>query len=135
MRILIDTNVYVSAFSFRSPDLLHLLVWCLHHHELAITDYLASEILRVTEEKRPGSELVALEFLRSPGFLWIEIPEDFQRVLDIPDPKDQPILDACMSNEVEIVISGDKHFRRMQTSYPSVMKPNEFIAEFIDEQR
>ena len=49
----------------------------------------------------------------------------------IEDPKDAPILNAAILAEVDMIISGDKHFLRLDMEYPKVMTPMAYL-EFIE---
>ena len=44
----------------------------------------------------------------------------------IPDPKDQPILNAAIMVNVDVIVSGDKHFLKLDLERPKAMSPAEF---------
>jgi len=46
----------------------------------------------------------------------------------IADPKDHPILNAAIIADVDIIISGDKHFLDLKLEHPKTMS----VAEFLD---
>jgi len=56
----------------------------------------------------------------------IETPLSPQKL--IADPKDAPILNAAILAGVDIILSGDKHFRELQIERPKVMT----VAEYIE---
>jgi predicted nucleic acid-binding protein len=44
----------------------------------------------------------------------------------IQDPKDQPILNAAIMAGVDVIVSGDKHFLKLNLERPKAMPPAEF---------
>ena len=48
----------------------------------------------------------------------------------ISDPKDHPILNAAIIADVDIIVSGDKHFLALDMEHPKPMS----VAYFLDEQ-
>ena len=48
----------------------------------------------------------------------------------IDDPKDAPILNAALINEVDVIVSGDKHFLCLNLEYPKVLTPAEFLEKY-----
>lgn len=51
----------------------------------------------------------------------------------INDPKDQEILNAAIYHHVDIIISGDKHFRNLNITRPRIMEATQFREEFMSE--
>jgi uncharacterized protein len=48
----------------------------------------------------------------------------------IADPKDHPILNAAIIADVDIIISGDRHFLELEMEIPKAIS----VAEFLDEE-
>lgn len=59
----------------------------------------------------------------------VPAPEYPQKL--ISDPKDQPILNAAIIAEVDIIISGDKHFLKLDLESPCVMTAAQYL-EWIE---
>jgi len=49
----------------------------------------------------------------------------------ISDPKDAPVLNAAIITDVDIIVSGDKHFKELSSNRPEVKSAAEFVDEFI----
>ena len=47
----------------------------------------------------------------------------------IADPKDVPILNAAILADVDIIISGDKHFLNLSITRPRVLTPAQYLSE------
>lgn len=54
-----------------------------------------------------------------------------QKGTKMTDPKDIPIIDAAISGDVDCVISGDKHFLKLNLEKPKTLAPADFIAKFV----
>jgi predicted nucleic acid-binding protein len=46
----------------------------------------------------------------------------------ISDPKDAPILNAAIVEDVDLIISSDKHFHELSLKRPAVATAEEFLA-------
>ena len=105
-RVLLDTNVIISALLFpgSTPDQVVRLV--LDEYDL-VTDWIIEELRAVVLRKRPDV-LPHLEE-RLAGIDPV-IASGGTSTVSISDPADQPILDAALSGEADVLVSGDKHF-------------------------
>jgi predicted nucleic acid-binding protein len=45
----------------------------------------------------------------------------------INDPKDSPILNSAIIAEVDIILSGDKHFKQLGLEHPKVMTARDYF--------
>jgi len=45
----------------------------------------------------------------------------------IADPKDAPILNAAIRENVDIIISGDSHFLSLELERPKVLTPAQYL--------
>lgn len=107
MRVLLDTNIIISALLFRSSTPSTVVEIVLQDHRLVLTEWVIGELREVVERKRPDL-LPALEaFLSSIDY---ELAGPGDTVVAISDPDDQPILDAATASAVDVIVTGDKHF-------------------------
>jgi predicted nucleic acid-binding protein len=60
------------------------------------------------------------------AYTFVPAPLSQQKL--ISDPEDAPILNAAIIYDVDIVISGDKHFLNLSMERPRVMTAAEYIA-------
>ena len=112
-RITADTNIYISALNFGGIPERVLTLARDGHLDLAISDAILSEIVRVLTEK----------FRWAPGPLknaLIEIAAYSRRIepqqkLDVitDDPTDNRILECAISAGSEYIVSGDSHLLRI----------------------
>ena len=125
MRILADTNILISALLYPSSKPALALRTAANNHQLVLTDYNIDELHRVATEKFPDmlSDIDAL--LAKLSFELVSAPLAAQKLID--DPKDAPILNAAIVNEVDIIISGDKHFLQLNIAHPKVLTAAKFL--------
>jgi uncharacterized protein len=50
-----------------------------------------------------------------------------ERTVPIPDPDDQPILDAAVAGAVDVIVTGDKVFLALTVDRPRILSPREFL--------
>lgn len=70
-------------------------------------------------------------FLAELTFELVPAPEHPQKL--IRDPKDQPILNAAILADVDIIISGDKHFLSLDLERPKTMTAVLYLEQIADE--
>lgn len=111
MRVLLDTNVVISALLFPSSTPASAVELVLQEHQLVLTTWILDELREVVGRKRPDL-LPALErFLASVDY---EVAEPGESAVPISDPDDHPILDAAIATAVDVLVTGDKHFLALQ---------------------
>lgn len=129
--MLLDTNVYISAFAFRSKQLTEMIEFIYSHHELVMARYVANEILRVTANSNHVQLPNVMEFLTLSRIVWFKDEVSLEAAPHIRDAKDLPILAAGIAVGVDILVSGDKDFAALDIDRPRIMTPREFIDEFM----
>jgi putative PIN family toxin of toxin-antitoxin system len=133
MRVMIDTNVFMSALMFPSSTPSQAVLLVAKDHEMVLCDFITNEIREKIKEKRPDL-LPATDALLETLEYTNALPSG-KAGGQISDPDDVPILDAAISAEVDIIISGDKHFRNLTISKPKVLNPAEFLRQVYVQRR
>lgn len=136
MRIMLDTNILVSAIFFRSP-LTNQLIHKLEGHKILLCDYVIQELRLVAERKFPNKYLMVEKFLVSLPFECIHTPKSLQ-MQDLPeirDTKDAPILATALLENVDIFLTGDQGFLVLDLPEESmrIMTMREFIEQGDEE--
>ena len=132
MRVVADTNVYVSALVFGGKPQAILDQAQEGWIELFISDEILEEITRVLREKfhRTPDELqsdtTALEAITTR----VRPVERVKVIQD--DPTDNVILEAAVAADAEIIISGDRHILALG-SFRGI--PMMRVAEFLETHR
>ncbi len=131
MRVLIDTNVLISAALNVNgvPYQAYVKAASYPNHGL-ICEQNVDEMKRIFNKKFP-KRLAALDKFLSIALLTLElvpIPTD-ENVLEsqIRDVNDRPILRAAIAAKVDVLLTGDKDFLESGLENPVVMTPADFL--------
>jgi len=125
MRVMPDTNIIISAILRPSSNPAEVLLAICSKHEMVLSAYIINETKRVLGSKYPEALPVVQKMLSTMTYELV--PEADRSDISIADPKDQPILDAAIAGNVDIIVSGDKHFKSLDIKRPKVMSPAEFL--------
>lgn len=132
MRVLIDTNVLISAALSANgvPYQAYVKAVTYPNHGL-ICEQNVDEMKRIFNKKFPN-RLAALDRFLSIALLTMElvpIPTDEDIAeLQIRDVEDRPILRAAMEAEADVLLTGDKDFLESGLKRPAIMTPSEFVG-------
>ncbi len=125
MRILIDTNILFSAILFPSSKLAKVVLYITTYHKVVLCDQNIFELREVLKRKHPDKLPDAEVFIAELSYELI--PAAYHTKKLIRDAKDQPILNAAIIAEVDIILTGDKDFLCLEMEYPRCVS----IADFI----
>ncbi len=132
MRVMLDTNILVSAIFFPSKQTRTLVAEITRHHHLILCDYVLEELRLVVNRKFQAKKPALEKFFSSLRFELIDTHEDYDYG-DIPsvrDHKDTPILAAAIKNDADVFITGDKDFLVLNIDRPQIMNMAEFLYRF-----
>ena len=125
---MIDTNVLISALLFPGSSPAMALLKAADRCQLFLSDHIIAEFLEIVNRKRPDLSTAAEVFLEQLSYGTVAgSPETSRSICDV---KDQPILDAAIVGDIDIIISGDKHFLRLDLERPKTMSPANFLELF-----
>lgn len=128
--MLVDANVLISAITLQPSRVSPIVEYLFKTHEFCISHHIASELTRNTLRLKPQMSVVVQEFLNRNELVWIHEISESSKIIH-RDNSDQPILDAAIDFDVEVIISGDKGFHALEIERPRVMYPADFIEEYI----
>ena len=132
MRVLIDTNVLISAALNANsvPYQAYVKAVTYPNHGL-ICEQNVDEMKRIFNKKFPN-RLAALDRFLSVALLTMELvpipTEEDIAELKIRDVKDRPILRAAMEAGADVLLTGDKDFLESGLERPAIMTPAEFVG-------
>ncbi|MCL2351350.1 MAG: PIN domain-containing protein [Firmicutes bacterium] len=132
MRIMIDTNVLIPAFTLSSRYLLRMGENITEQHTIVLSIYVVDELKRVTKRKFPEKYDLLESFLRELPYELVYSPEriDKSKFPDICDAKDLPVLVSAIIEDVDVLISGDVDFAPIKIEYPEILTPKNFVAKY-----
>ena len=124
MRVMIDSNVLVSAiYNPNSKPALVVRDVC-ENHELLLCDHIVAECYDVVRRKFPQHTAVLDKLFTSLSYSLVVAPRGAGA--PITDPKDAPILNAAILENVDMLISGDSHFLSLDLERPKVLTPAQY---------
>ena len=126
MKVMADTNIIFSALLFPESIPAKALLHIVGHHQLVLCDHIVNEFLDTVARKRP-------DLLADADVLLAELPHETliaprEPSKLIADPKDAPILNAAILEDVDIIVSGDKHFLSLNMERPKVLRAVDYLS-------
>ena len=131
MRVLIDTNILISAAlsSNGTPYRAFVKAVTYPNHGL-ICEQNIDEMRRIFNRKFP-QKIAALEKFLSLALMTLEmVPtpvEEYHSEMQIRDINDRPILRAAIHANAEILLTGDKDFLESGLENPKIMTAIDFV--------
>lgn len=131
MRVLIDTNVLISAaLNPKSTTFLAYIKATSYPNHGLICEQNVDEMKRIFNKKFPH-RLLALDQFLSIALMSLElipVPEhEEMSEIQIRDTNDRPILRAAISAKADILLTGDKDFLDSGVKTPCIMTPTDFL--------
>ena len=131
MRIVLDTNVLVSAFLKPASDAARVLRLVLQRDlDIVLNDHILAEYMEVLSRPRFGLDQrkvrEVLDYLRSVGTVAPAVAASFR----LPDPDDEPFLEAAVGGRAQFLVTGNKrHFPGRRCKGVKVVGPKELFRE------
>jgi putative PIN family toxin of toxin-antitoxin system len=128
MRILVDTNILISALLFPNSKPAKALIYISENYDMVLCDRNLYELRDVLRRKAPNSLPDAEVLLAELSYELIPAAYNAQKL--IRDVKDQPILDAAIVADVDIILTGDKDFLDLDMEHPRCIT----VAQFLENE-
>lgn len=132
MRILVDTNILFSALLFPKSKPAQALLHVAQNHDMILCDRNIAELREILNRKAP-------KYLPDAEVLIAELPFEMIPAVDhaeklIRDAKDQPILNAAILANVDVILTGDKDFLSLNMDHPKCLTAAQFLEDEGQEQ-
>ena len=133
MKVVLDTNVFVSGVFFSGPPFQILQAWRDGKIQLVISPEILDEYRRVGEilaEEHPAIDLEPmLEYVIHNAVIFSAPPLP-ERVCD--DPDDDKFFACALASGCNLVVSGDRHLLKV-SGYQNieVLKPRDFLDKHL----
>lgn len=121
MKIMLDTNVLISALIFggKTGKLLDKLMQS--EHELLVTDYVNQEFKDKLHIKWSEKANKIYILYRSLNLSFCK--STTQRLGVVRDEKDVPVLNDALYHHVDLILTGDKDFLEANLEKPLIFSP------------
>lgn len=131
MRVMLDTNILISAFVFKSQKMNELIYKLSKEHEIVICSYTVEELKALVKAKFKVSMQELDEFLRNFPFDLVYSPMNVEnKLFEIRDADDYIILHTAIIENVDVFITGDKDFDDVDIDRPEIMNVSEFLEKY-----
>jgi putative PIN family toxin of toxin-antitoxin system len=131
MRVMLDTNILVSAFIFKSKKINELIEELSNKHKIVIASYCINELQDLIDYKFNVSIKALNDFLLTFPFELVYSPNDVEeKLFKIRDEEDYIILHTAILEDVDIFITGDKDFKDVKIERPEILTVNEFLEKY-----
>lgn len=133
MRIVLDTNVFISAVFFGGPPSEILTSWKQSKTRIIFSKEILAEYQRVGKELSVKYPSVSIE----PIIEFFTIFGEFVGTKGIKeticeDPDDNKFIECAIASRCKLIVSGDKHLLNL-SGYKriEVLKPREFVDAYL----
>ena len=132
MKIVVDTNVFISGAFFSGPPYHILKLWQERKLQFLITSEIFDEYKRVSEILTNQFSEIDLNQILNYLLMNSEmiVPTIINETI-CDDPDDDKFLACAITGNCKIIVSGDKHLLKV-SGYKNieVLKPREFLNRF-----
>ena len=128
MRVLVDTNVLFYALLFSRSKPAQVLLHVARNHEIVLCDRNIAELRDILKRKAPKYLPDADVLLAELSYELIPSVNHAEKL--IRDAKDQPILNAAIVYDVDVILTGDKDFLSLDMEHPKCMT----VAQLLERE-
>ncbi len=134
MRIMLDTNVLLSAVIFRSTSMQNMMQRIMEDHRLVLSSYVMDECYEVVQRKKPALVAALDRLFESIPFEMVHTPQNLPEHdwFTIRDKDDEKVLYAAIAADVDILITGDKDFCDIVIEKPEILTPAQFQQRYLN---
>lgn len=131
MKVMLDTNIFISMIFFPSAQTRELARRLTENHQIVVCDYVIEELRLVTERKFPAKGKFLDSFFMELPFELLYTPKelDLKEFPEMRDEKDSPILATAIMEGVDVFLTGDKDFLVLEVDAPEILTMKEFLEQ------
>jgi putative PIN family toxin of toxin-antitoxin system len=133
MKIVLDTNVFISGIFFGGPPSQILKFWRQSKLIIVLTQQILEEYQRVGDElsiKYPSINIEPIIKLFTIFGEFVETKGIIETICE--DPDDNKFIECAIASQSKLIVSGDKHLLTI-SGYKDikVLKPRQFIDHYL----
>jgi uncharacterized protein len=134
MKIVLDTNVFISGIFFSGPPFQILRAWKNKRLQIILSQDILIEYQRVAESltlKYPSIDILPIIELVTVHGQFVDTKNIDITVCE--DPDDNKFIECAIASNTKIIVSGDKHLLKIKEFKGiKVYKPREFVEIYLD---
>ena len=131
MRVMLDTNVLLSALLFPSERMNRMMRCIFEDHRLVLSSYVVEELGFVVKRKFPTKMDTIDRLLSSMSYEFVYTPQMLDKG-SVATAKDYPVLYTAIVEDVDVLITGDKDFADVGIERPEILTPAAFMSKYLD---
>lgn len=129
---MLDTNVLISLLLFPNQRMNAMMEHIFKEHELVLSSFVVDELKDVVRRKFPAKVKVVDRLLLKMSYELVYTPEEIDETLfNINDPNDYAVLYTAIIEDVDVLITGDKDFAKIEIEKPEILTPAEFRSKYL----
>ncbi len=134
MRIVLDTNVFISGIFFSGPPSKILQAWRNSKIQIILSEEILEEYQRVAEELSSKFPSVGIEPIIEMLTIYGEVFETNKITVSIcEDPDDNKFIECAIASNSKLIVSGDKHLLNISGFQEiTVLKPRDFLDNYLE---
>jgi putative PIN family toxin of toxin-antitoxin system len=133
VKIVLDTNVFISGVFFSGPPSIILQAWRDSKIQIILSEEILEEYQRVAEELSSKFPAVDIDRIIELLTIYGEVFETKGISVSVcEDPNDNKFIECAIASNSKLIVSGDRHLLNI-TGYQdiSVLKPRDFIDNHL----
>jgi len=132
VRIVADTNIYLSAILFGGPPEEIVSLARKGAIQLIVSSSILLELATVLETKFEWHEADVADVIRSIGYC-SELVKPEMAIKEIADDADNRILECAVEGEADFIVSGDRHLLELESFRGIRIVRARALLDFIDD--
>ncbi len=132
MRVMLDTNIFISMIFFPSTQTRKLAKNLTDNHQIVVCDYVIEELQLVTDRKFPEKKKFLDHFFLELPFELVYTPKslNLNEFPEMRDINDSPILATAIMEGIDVFVTGDKDFLVLDVDMPEIVTIVEFLEQY-----
>ena len=132
MKVMLDTNIFISMIFFPSAQTRELAKKLTDTHQIVVCDYVIEELRLVTDRKFPAKRRFLDRFFMELPFDLVYTPKaiNLSGFPEMRDTKDSPILATAIMEGIDVFVTGDKDFLVLDVEMPEIVTMAEFLRQY-----
>ena len=130
MRVIIDSNVIISAALFKSKVMSKVMRAIATNHHLVLTNSIIDEVKAVVSKKFPARLSNFENFFASLDFEYQHLPSSNFDNIQIRDKNDKHIIASALITNAEVLITGDEDFFDYEYEDLEILRPSDFLEKY-----
>jgi putative PIN family toxin of toxin-antitoxin system len=131
MRVMLDTNILISALLFPSTHVDALFEELVLNHTIVLSSYVIDELYDVMKRKFPHKMQAIDRFMSSIRYEFVDTPRQmYIQGIEVRDYKDYPVIYTAILAKVDVLLSGDKDLTVLAVQKIPILTQTRFLEEY-----